>query len=299
MEEGDMATQAHTGVPPGTPPKLDWVKFWWEAAKGVAVAVAAVYSFAANQQGQHNATALEMIRLSASERAQQAQLDIKVYELVEKALSLDAAVARGHGVAAAAIINALTKPPLRSQLLSALRAGSKDETLIRQLDEARQFDLEVDPAQAPAPAPAPPSQNADPKRTSQLDRGATLVADSLITPARAQSSPGALKGYSVDIFYCEGQSQAVTDAREKRARKAGDQLQRSGIGVNVRVRRLPTLIQVRPGYQSASDEIRFNDLGNEREAAAQLAKTIGIRPEDTRRIDYQTPGYISVFYCAG
>jgi len=288
-----MGTQAHKGVPPGTPAKLDWMKFLWEAAKGVAVAIAAVFSFAANQQGQHNATALEMIKLSANERAQQAQLDIKVYELVEKALSLDAASARGHGVAAAAIINSLTNPPLRSQLLNALRAGSKDETLIRQLDEARQFDLESDPAQAPAPP------NAEPKRTSLRDRGATLVADSLITPARAQASPGALKGYNIDIFYCEGQSRAVTEAREKRARTAGDQLQRSGIGVNVRVRRLPTLIQARAGYQSVSDEIRFNDLGNEREAAAQLAKTIGIRPQDTRRIDYQTPGYISVFYCAG
>ena len=27
-----MATQVHIDTPAGTPPKLDWVKFWWEAA---------------------------------------------------------------------------------------------------------------------------------------------------------------------------------------------------------------------------------------------------------------------------
>ena len=292
-----MTTPVRNGTPVGLPPKLDWMKFWWEAAKGVALGVAAIFSFAANQQSQLNANALEKLKLAANERAQQAQLDIKVYELVEKALSLDAVAARGHGVAAAAIINALTNPPLRSQLLNALRAGSRDETLIRQLDEARQFDLESESAHTPAPA----ARSEDSTHTRRFVQGATFLSDILIAPARAQASasPGALKGYRVDIFYCEAESRAVTDARQKRAENAGEQLRRSGIDVKLQVRRLPVLVQARPGYQSVSDEIRFNDLGNEREAATQLARAIGIRAEDTHRIDYPTPGYISVFYCAG
>ena len=69
-----MTTPVRDGTPVGLPPKLDWMKFWWEAAKGVALGVAAIFSFAANQQSQLNANALEKLKLAANERAQQAQL---------------------------------------------------------------------------------------------------------------------------------------------------------------------------------------------------------------------------------
>jgi hypothetical protein len=39
-----------------------------------------------------------------------------------------------------------------------------------------------------------------PHQPARPRRDATRVADILITPARAQASPGALKGYSVDVF---------------------------------------------------------------------------------------------------
>ena len=278
------------------PQKFDWINLGWEVIKGIAVAIAAVFSFWASQKSGLNSDALEKLRIGLASRAQQSELDIKVYELVEKALSLEGTAARGHGLAAAALINALTVPPLRDQLLNALRAGSKDEALIKQLDDTLKFDdLEGDLG----PGPAPTSRAADPGRTSRWDRDASYLTDALnlVAPVLAQALPGALKGYRVDIFYCETQSSAVTEARRQRALRASERLKPSGADVIVRVRNVPTLVQARPGYKSVSDEIRFNDQPKERAAAKQLATTIGIRPENLRKIDSQTLGYISVFYC--
>src|SRR5439155_24110904 len=89
-----------------------------------------------------NTSEIEKLKLAVSQRALQAELDIKAYELVEKTLSLDAAAMRAHGPAAAAIINALTVPPLREGLQNALRAVVTDTMLLKQIDDARQFDLD-------------------------------------------------------------------------------------------------------------------------------------------------------------
>jgi hypothetical protein len=271
-------------------PNLDWSRFLWEMAKGCALAIAAVYSFWANQQSEKNSQALASLKLAADSRAQQFELDIKVYELVEKTLSLDGPAARGHGVAAAALINALTNPPLRSQLLNALRVGSKDPGLIKELDDTLEFDASEG---APGGPPA-----AEPGRTSQLDRGPAHWIDAVIPPLLAQSLPGALKGYRIDIFYCEGSSPATTAARKNRAQAASDRLKPAGTDVTVRVRNLPTLVQARPGYKSVADEIRYNDDPKEVDAAKLLAAKIGISAEHVRKIDYKTPAYLSVFYCA-
>ena len=273
--------------------QLDWAKFWWEAAKGITVGIAAIFSFQANQQGRHNADTLEKIKLEASERAQQSQLDLKAYELVEKTLSLDAAAVKGHGIAAAAIINALTKPPLRSDLLNALRAGSKDEKLIRQIDDAQKFDLEEDRLQS-----YKPSNNSTSKRVNGLGQVFDFFADNLVASAQAQNLPNSLKGYKIDIFYCEASVPTLTDQRQNRAQEARLRLESQRVGVNVRVRLLPTLIQARPSYQSFADEIRFSDRDKERNAATQLASIVGLASENIRQIDFPSPGYISIFYCA-
>src|SRR5437868_5655599 len=92
----------------GITPDLDVTKFWWEVVKGAALAVAAIFSYFANEHASKNTAAIEKLKLAISQRAQQAELDIKAYELVEKTLSLDAAALHAHGPAAAAIVNALT-----------------------------------------------------------------------------------------------------------------------------------------------------------------------------------------------
>ena len=274
-------------------PTLDWAKFGWEAAKGIAVAIAAVYSFFANQHSTQNADALAKLKLDSDSRAQQSALDIKVYELVEKALSLDGPSARSHGVAAAALINALTAPPLRGQLLNALRAGATDKTLIQELDDAQTFDSQSYPVVTPT------SGAADAGHTSRLRDDVEKFIQAFVPHLLAQGLPGALKGYHVDILYCEGQSAAQTDARRKRAQAASDRLKPAGSDIIVRVRSLPTLVQARPEYKSVADEIRFDDEPAEREAAKLLATIGGIRPDSMRKANRaKTPGYISLFYCA-
>src|SRR5882672_3766355 len=117
------------------PDKWAPYKFSWEVVKGVALAVIGRLSFLASQNSQK-------ARVAATERAKQSELDINAYELVEKALSQDPKTGTGHGIAAAAIVNAITKPPLQNELQNALRAGIKDPTLLQKLDNALQFDRE-------------------------------------------------------------------------------------------------------------------------------------------------------------
>jgi hypothetical protein len=270
----------------------DRFKFLWEIVKGIAVGIAALYSFWANQQSASNAAALEKLRLDASTRAQQSELDLKVYDLVEKALTLEGPTARSHGLAAAALINALTVAPLRGELLSALRAGSTDPELNKQLDDALQFDAADDPGLSSEPS-------AGANRGSAVDRELDAIGRLFVAPVVAQGLPGALKGYRIDIFFCEARSAAVTDARKKRAQAAADRLKPVGTDIVVRVRNLPLLVQARPGYKSVDDEIRFNTQGNGREAAALLAMLLGTAPQHVHPTALETPNYLSVFYCAG
>lgn len=274
---------------------LDWAKFIWEALKGTAAALAAVFAMIASNQSAKNTTALdqlkaqtEQMRAQAEVRARQTDLDLKVYELVEKALSLSGAEAQGHGVAAAAMINALTDSPLRDQLLHALRVGSKDPVLVRQLQEAEEFDAE----QEPAPRPANQSSRLEGTwRTNLLNR--------LLPAVAAQGLPGALKGYRVDLFYCEASSPAVTTSRRRRAEAALDRLRPAGESITARVRLLPSLVQARPGYQSFADEIRYDPDPAETAAAQFLSTLLKMGPSSLRVVNAKaTPGYISVFYCA-
>lgn len=272
----------------------DGFKFLWEIMKGIAVGIAALYSFWANQQSVGNAAALEKLKLDASNRAQQSELDLKVYDLVEKALTLEGPAARSHGLAAAALINALTVAPLRGELLSALRAGSNDPDLNKQLDAALQFDMADDPGLSNEPG-GPPA----PKRSSSVEHGLDSVGRLLVAPVAAQGLPGALKGFRIDIFFCEARSAALTDARKKRAQAAADRLKPVGTDIVVRVRNLPLLVQARAGYKSVDDEIRFSTQGNAREAAALLAVVLGTAPQHVHPVASEAVNYLSVFYCAG
>ena len=271
------------------PARLDWAKFGWEALKGSAAGIAAVFSLYATYYSSRNADALNTLKLELESRAQQSALDIRVYELVEKALSLEGTAARGHGVAAAALINALTLPPLRDQLLNALRVGSRDEALIKELDATLQFDAQSDAGRSSS---GPPGES-----SSRRDRAEPTLFPALVPQLLAQGLPGPLKGRRIDIFYCESQANgSVTEARRKRAEAAAARLKTTNNDIVVQVRKLPTFVQARPEYQSAADEIRYADQ-RELDAARFLGKVVGIR-ENPRKVNAkQASNYLSVFFC--
>ena len=274
---------------------IDWAKLGWEVAKGLGIGAATVYSFLANQQTTNNSTALEKLKVNASVQAQQNDIELKVYDLVEKALTLEGPSARAHGLAAAALINALTPPPLRGELLSALRAGSTDPTLNQELDQT----LEFDSSDEPSPSTEPAGGSTDTGRTSlDVDRGLRLLSRFLSAPVLAQTASGALKGFRIDILVCESRTAAVTDARKRRAQMAADRIQKSGAGATVRVRNLPLLVQARPEYKSVEDEIRFPDRPKSRDAATALESLLGMRPANVRTTTATTANYLMLFYCA-
>ena len=273
---------------------LDWSKFIWEAFKGVIAGAAAVFAFFANQQSAKNSEALDTLKYQSEARAQQSALDIKVFELLEKTLSLEGAAAKGHGLAAAAIINALTAPPLRDGFLNALYAASKDEALLKQLDEAKAFDAgSVSETRTEAPAPQ--------AQSSRLDQPRGLDLWNALAPRlEAAEQAGPLKGYRVDIFYCEVQvNSAITEGRRKRAQAAADSIKRAaGNDVTTAVRLLPTLVQARSEYRSVADEIRYNEELRQGDAARTLAKFANIRPENVRRTTTsRQTSYLAIFYC--
>ncbi len=277
------------------PATLDWAKFSWEALKGVAAGIAAVFSLYATYYSSRNADALDRVKLELDTRAQQSALDIRVYELVEKALSLEGAAAKGHGVAAAALINALTLPPLRDQLLNALRVASKDEALIKELDATLQFDAQSDAGRSSGTSSSPGESS------SRLEGRASPVFPALVPRLLAQGAsglPGPLKGHRVDLFYCESQANgSITEARRKRADAAASHLKTNNNEITVQVRKLPTFVQARPEYQSAADEIRYGDQPREIDAARFLGKIVGIR-ENPRKVTMKQPAnYLSVFFC--
>jgi len=272
---------------------LDWAKFIWEAFKGVIAGAAAVFAFFANQQSTKNSEALDTLKYQTEARAQQSALDIKVFELLEKTLSLEGAAAKGHGVAAAAIINALTAPPLRDGFLNALYAASKDEALLKQLDEAKEFDAGTSDPKYDSPSAKDKSSRVD-------DSHGSDVWSAFVPRLQAAGQAGPLRGYRVDIFYCEAQvNNSVTEGRRKRAQTAAEQIKKAtGGDVKTSVRLLPTLVQARPEYRSVADEIRFDEELREADAAYALAKIVNIRPENLRRATAsRTPSYLSIFYC--
>jgi hypothetical protein len=276
------------------PANVDW-KIGWEALKGSAAAIAAVFSLYATYYSSRNTETLNTLKLQLESRAQQSALDIRVYELVEKALSLEGAAAKGHGVAAAALINALTLPPLRDQLLNALRVASKDEALIKELDATLQFDAQSDDGRSPSSGGAPGGSS------SRLDETAPTLFSALVPQLLAQPAsglPGPLKGHRIDLFYCESQANAsITEARRKRAEAAAARLRTGTNDMNVQVRKVPTLVQARPEYQSAADEIRYGDQPRELEAARFLGRIVGIRDNPRKSNVKQSANYLSVFFC--
>jgi hypothetical protein len=272
---------------------LDWT-FGWEALKGLTTTIAAVFSLYATYYASRNSETLNTLKLQLESRAQQSALDIRVYELVERALSLEGAAAKGHGVAAAALINALTLPPLRDQLLNALRVASKDEALIKELDATLQFDAQSDDGRSSSTGGAPGESS------SRLDSTQPTFFPALVPRLLAQPAsglPGPLKGHRIDLFYCESQANAsITEARRKRAEAAAARLKTGSNEIIVQVRKLPSFVQARPEYQSAADEIRYGDQPRELDAARFLGRTVGIR-DNPRRANKQPSNYLSVFFC--
>jgi hypothetical protein len=275
------------------PATIDWTLLW-EALKGFAAAIAAVFSLYATYYSSRNTETLNTLKLELESRAQQSALDIRVYELVEKALSLEGPAAKGHGVAAAALINALTLPPLRDQLLNALRVASKDEALIKELDATLQFDAQSDEGRSPSTGGAPGQSS------SRLDRTEPSLFSALVPRLLAQPAsglPGPLKGHRVDLFYCESPANAsITEARRKRAEAAAARLKTGTNDISVQVRKLPTFVQARPEYQSAADEIRYGEP-RELDAARFLGKIVGIRDNPRKTNVKQSSNYLSVFFC--
>lgn len=275
------------------PATFDW-KFGWEAAKGSVAVIAAVFSFYATYYSSRNSETLNTLKLQLESRAQQSALDIRVYELVEKALSLEGAAAKGHGVAAAALINALTLPPLRDQLLNALRVASKDEALIKELDATLQFDAQSDDGRSPSSGGAP-------GQSSSRDDTAPTLISALVPQLLAQGAsglPGPLKGHRIDLLYCESQANAsMTEARRKRAEAAAARLKTGTNDFSVQVRKLPAFVQARPEYQSAADEIRYSDQPRDLDAARFLGKIVGIQDNPRKNTVKQSANYLSVFFC--
>src|SRR5262249_51149341 len=107
-----MSTPSAEATRSGEPTRLMWATFAWEATKFILIGLASVFSFFASESSEKAKLQAETANRTLAERSQQSQLDLKAYELVEKALSLESVARRAHARAAAAIVNALTRPPL-------------------------------------------------------------------------------------------------------------------------------------------------------------------------------------------
>jgi hypothetical protein len=124
-----------------------------------------------------------------------------------------------------------------------------------------------------------------------------LAAVFLLAPS-ARGQTGALRDYSVDIFYCQHSSADITNARRARANDALERVKKSNAPVVARVRFLPTGAQSRPGYQVSKDEVRFVDRGKDKAAASELARIVGVPAVAVPPVEERTL-YLSAFYCAG
>jgi hypothetical protein len=173
--------------------------------------------------------------------------------------------------------------------------ASKDEALIKELDATLQFDAQSDDGRSPSSGGAPGGSS------SRLDETAPTLFSALVPQLLAQPAsglPGPLKGHRIDLFYCESQANAsLTEARRKRAEAAAARLKTGTNDMNVQVRKVPTLVQARPEYQSAADEIRYGDQPRELEAARFLGRIVGIRDNPRKSNVKQSANYLSVFFC--
>lgn len=271
--------------------KTDISKFpWADAIRNTAIGLATIFSAYSGYTAEQAKQAADGAKRASEERLRESQITIEVYRLVEKALSNETNSRPAQEKAAAAIVNALTKPPLRDELMGALSAATSDSKLGKQLDAVRAFDLD---------------EHGVDEGLRQGDKGRARLPGSswnieFITNANAQDTSNPLKGFRVDLFYCEADADAATEARRRRAEEAGKKLRSDGGAAEIRVRLLPTLVQARPGYQAARDEIRYDEELDEHKVALRIAKVVNLDQQSVRRVNVrQTPGYISVFYCGG
>ena len=65
---------------------IEWKKFLWEVIKGIALGVAAIASFFANQHAEETKIAVELAKVQLDKDKQQNDLDMKAFEFVEKTL---------------------------------------------------------------------------------------------------------------------------------------------------------------------------------------------------------------------
>ena len=130
-----------------------------------------------------------------------------------------------------------------------------------------------------------------------MKRSVIGIAAVLLVPS-AWGQAGALRDYSIDVYYCQHSSADVTNARRARAQQALEKIKQSKAPVSARVRALPIAVQSRPAYQGAKDEIRFVDKGKDKAAASELARIVGIPSVAVPAVEERTL-YLSAFYCAG
>lgn len=258
---------------------------------GVLSYYANVHAINATLEATRATNLLESAKLADTERSERAEMNIKAYELVERTLSIDPALRKqGHGIAAAAIINALTEPPLRNDLQNALSAGITDLESITAIDKARRFDAEDSFLNS--------KKQQTPQANNSVQKASPPIALlSFSSPAWAASPLAPLEAKRVDIFYCEAAEKELTIARRTQANDARAQLLNDAKGTGINVRLLPILVQARPEYQTFLDEIRYKDVRLE-DAAISLAMSVKIDKSFVHRTAFKISADIGIFYCA-
>ena len=151
----------------------------------------------------------------------------------------------------------------------------------------------------PAPVAAPEGER-ETKKTSQL-------VDTVVPSAFAQTpKKGDLRRFRFDIFYCSVTGDPTgTSARKAASKAIFDRIVATGTAGNVRVRDMPEIVNMRPGYGVTANEVRY-DPGDQKEV--DVMHTIvalldpapaGLKPFGTRAVMAEpTPGYVSIFVCA-
>jgi hypothetical protein len=157
-------------------------------------------------------------------------------------------------------VQSLADGEFRVKLLDVLAAGAKSPTVQRQATNASQFfQGEMD---KPPASPTPPKE---------VDAG--------------------FGSWNVDAFYCEGSASGEQGADKALALKG------SAAG-RWRKRLLPATVNAGPGYGLHTNVIRYN--AGEEAVARRLQQGLaasGTGAVDLQRVDYPTPGYVSVFFC--
>jgi hypothetical protein len=129
-------------------------------------------------------------------------------------------------------------------------------------------------------------------------QGIGLAAALAFLIPSAWGQAGALRDYSIDLYYCQHSSADVTEARRARAHQGLEKIKRSKAAVTARVRPLLPAVQKRPGYRSTRDEIHFVEQATDKAAASELARILGVPAVSMQPVEQRTL-YLSAFYCAG